>query len=374
MATRKKKRAAGPLPSLPTLTYRCPLTGQRLFPASAKGPKAKALGFSDPSADSLLITEDDTLGYPVRMGVPHLTVEHAVGHDRPGSPVSQERHDEINDEIEIYNHVASKDRQALGATATRLLGAALCEAALAKRDLGTFPEPLDMWVDSVGSADTQYTAYQYLAPLQNTVFLQLGGSGSHAIKALLGGASCAGLLSPSLEEVRLGQALADYFGVGDRFFGIVGIGELIPLADGILDRVYGGGCLHHTEIKHSVPELGRLLKPGGRASFVDPRENPVYENWSHLMGRVRFCGDEEDAHDHPINTEELRSLAAPLFKECEIYESGGLARYAVVLLARTAGLAPSVTQAARLFRAERRVLDTLRLQDLYGNMAVMLER
>ncbi len=356
------------------MTYRCPLTGQSLYAYSPKGPKARAIGFAEAAADGLLLTEDGTVGYPVRDGIPHLAVEYAVGAALPGSAVDQERHDEINEEIEIYDRLASRDRVAIEKAAVRLFGETLTVAVREGRNLGRFPEPLSLWVDSVGSADTQFVAYDHLAPLDGTTFLQLGGSGSHAIKALLAGARSAGLLSPSFEEVRLGRALADYLGVADRFFGVVGIGELVPLSDACLDRVYGGGCLHHTEIQHSVPELGRLIRPGGKAGFVDPQENPVYSSWSHLLGRVRFCGDEEGTHDHPLDTAELRALAEPRFREVEIYASGGLARYAVVLAARTVGVAPSVQNAARLFRAERKVLDTLKLGVLYGNMAVMLER
>ena len=55
-------------------------------------------------------------------GIAHITVEYAVGQSRPGSPVDQHRHDEINEEIEIYDRMASRDRQALAASAVRLLG------------------------------------------------------------------------------------------------------------------------------------------------------------------------------------------------------------------------------------------------------------
>ena len=191
-----------------------------------------------------------------------------------------------------------------------------------------------------------------MAPLDDTVFLQLGGSGSHAIKALLGGARCAGLLSPSLQEVLLGQALADYLGVGDRFFGIVGIGELVPLADGTLDRVYAVA---------GAPQKLSTAFPNWAASSsrVDVRASSIRERIQSIptgatcLDAFVFVAMKRDP-DHPLNTDELESLAAPLFKNCEIYASGGLARYAVVLLSRTAGIGPSVANAARLYRAERR--------------------
>jgi SAM-dependent methyltransferase len=226
----------------------------------------------------------------------------------------------------------------------------------------------------MGSADTQQAAYRHLAPLQGEAFLQLGGSGSHAVKALLAGARCAGLLSPSLGEVKLGYALAERFGVADRFFGVVGIGELIPFADASLERVYGGGCLHHTELKHSLPDVARVLKEGGRASFVDPQENPIYSTWSHLLGRARFCGEEDDTHDHPLDLDELTTLTDGLFQERELYASGGLARYGLLVIERTTERALPIPLAAALFKAERAALKALKLSRLFGNVAVMLTR
>lgn len=358
----------------PDVPFRCPLTRQPLRRFAPDADAVTALGAPPAKAEAVLVTEDGTLGYPVISGVPFLLPDAAIG-AAPASPVDDERHEEIRDETGMYDKIASADRDRLAATAARLLGEPLVEAL--RRDAmpkGGFPEPRAIWVDSVGSADTQHRAYAHLAPIEGTRYLQLGGSGSHAVKALLAGADLAGLLSPSLEECLLGYDLARHCGVADRFFAVVALGELIPLADGWLDRVYGGGCLHHTALEHSVPELGRVLAPGGKAGFVDPRENVIYETWGHLMGRVRFCGEEEDAHDHPIDVEALTELAGPHFADLDIYASGALARYAVVLAARTAGVHPGVKWADRLYRAERAVLERLGLTDLYGNMAIMLTR
>ncbi len=355
------------------LPWTCPLTGRPLAPA----PPAAMPGLSwPPAADALLVTEGpDPIGYPVVDGVPILTVEAARGRAVPPSPVEAGRHEEIREEVDIYDRLAAADRARITHARRRLLGRRLDQLARRGALPGPFPDPPGVWVDSVGSADTQEAAYRHLAPLTETRFLQLGGSGSHAVKALLAGAECAGVLTPSFEEVQLGRALADSFGVGHRFFGVVAIGELIPLADGALDRVYGGGCLHHTAIEHSVPALARVLAPEGRAAFVDPLQNPIYRAWTGLAGRrARFCGDEEGTHDHPLDLDALRALAGRHFAGAEVYASGGPLRYGVVFAARALNLAPRPRTAARLFRAERAALDRLGLQRLYGNFALLLTR
>ena len=209
MKAQKTKRSAGPLSALPEITYRCPLTHQALFSASPRGPKAKALGFEDSAADGLLVSDDGRVGYPVKSGIPHLAIEYALGADLPPSPVEQERHDEINEEIEIYDRMASRDQAAIENASIRLLGRPLSTAIQQRTPLEAFPEPLDVWVDSVGSADTQYVAYRHLAPLDGARFLQLGGSGSHAIKALLAGAECAGLLSNMAQTTLLYLSVID---------------------------------------------------------------------------------------------------------------------------------------------------------------------
>lgn len=336
--------------------WRCPLTGA---PLRRQGERLTAPG----------------VAYAIVDGIAILTAPGAQGAGLPASPVGAAREAEIADEVLIYDRLAAVDRDRLAQARRRLLGRGLDAALRAGGGLGSFPDPIAVWVDSVGSADTQAVAYRHLAPVHGMRVLQLGGSGSHVIKALLAGAAEGVLLSPSLEEVRLGRALADDVGVGGRFVGVVAIGELMPLLDGSVDRVYGGGCLHHTAVELSVPEVARVLAPGGRAAFVDPRDNVIYRGWSALMGaQARFCGDEEGTHDHPMDVIALVELARSHFGEVRVFASGGPLRYGVVFAARTLGIAPSPAQAARWFERERRVLAGLGLGALFGNFALCLSR
>lgn len=353
------------------IPLRCPRSGQTLHLAPADAP-----GFAERlaarRADALLTTPEGTIAYPVVDGIPLMRPSDAIGDDLPPSPVSLDRATEIADETETYDALAGKDRGDVGDAARRLFTPAL----VANRGAGgaRWPDPLSVWVDSSGSADTQYEAYRFLAPMEDATFLQFGGSGSHAVKALLGGARLAGLLTPSLGEAQLGRDLARWFGVEDRFFAVCGIGEAIPLGDGTVDRIYGGGCLHHTDVRDSVRELGRVLRSGGRASFVDPRQNPIYETWLRVFGRLRFCGEEEHVHDHPLDVGELRALGSGTFRSIEALLSGGPVRYAMVFANRTAGLRPSPAVSARILGAERRLLNGLGLDRMFGTMAVLMHR
>jgi SAM-dependent methyltransferase len=44
----------------------------------------------------------------------------------------------------------------------------------------------------------------------------------------------------------------------------------LPFADGTFDAVVGNAVLHHLDLERTVPELARVLRPGGRFCFAEP--------------------------------------------------------------------------------------------------------
>jgi ubiquinone/menaquinone biosynthesis C-methylase UbiE len=58
--------------------------------------------------------------------------------------------------------------------------------------------------------------------------------------------------------------------------GKVAPAENLPFADETFDIAFGTASLHHLEVDRAGPELWRVLKPGGRALFLEPMGmNPV---------------------------------------------------------------------------------------------------
>ena len=53
-------------------------------------------------------------------------------------------------------------------------------------------------------------------------------------------------------------------------------GENIKYNDNFFDLVLGSAILHHTEIKLAVKEIFRVLKPGGKALFIEPMNQNVF--------------------------------------------------------------------------------------------------
>jgi len=82
-------------------------------------------------------------------------------------------------------------------------------------------------------------------------------------------------VSPGMLE--LAQRLAKKHGV--EIETRVVSGDAIPAGDGEFDRIYGNGVLHHVPLSTAIPELARIMKPGGCAfltvhgSWQFPREH-----------------------------------------------------------------------------------------------------
>ena len=51
---------------------------------------------------------------------------------------------------------------------------------------------------------------------------------------------------------------------GDGFEGVEGSAEEIPIGDGEADAVVAGSCVHWFDLERALPEIHRVLRPGGR--------------------------------------------------------------------------------------------------------------
>lgn len=64
--------------------------------------------------------------------------------------------------------------------------------------------------------------------------------------------------------------------------------EDMPFPDSAFDVVFGKQILHHLDLQVAVPEIARVLRPGGRAIFLEPLiHNPVLEGYRRLTPHLR---------------------------------------------------------------------------------------
>lgn len=65
-------------------------------------------------------------------------------------------------------------------------------------------------------------------------------------------------------------------------------GDRINADDDEFDLIYGNGVLHHVTLAHAIPELARVLRPGGKGCFIEPLPyNPVINVYRKIAREVR---------------------------------------------------------------------------------------
>src|SRR3546814_223758 len=109
--------------------------------------------------------------------------------------------------------------------------------------------------------------------------------------------------------------------------------EAMAFPDDSFDLVFGSGIIHHLDIDRAFAEIARVLRPGGRAVFVEPLGlNPAIEIYRRLTPGART------PDEHPLLRHDFRRFdAAFRTSNCRFY---GLSTLAVVPFRRSAAKAP----------------------------------
>lgn len=90
----------------------------------------------------------------------------------------------------------------------------------------------------------------------------------------------------------------------ERFRFVVGDAHALPYDDASFDLVLGEGILHHLDLPTALAEVHRVLRPGGRALFLEPLlDNPLLKVFRRLTPKART--DDE----RPLSAADLRMIA-----------------------------------------------------------------
>jgi SAM-dependent methyltransferase len=124
-------------------------------------------------------------------------------------------------------------------------------------------------------ADTNYPleyAFHLLGDVRGAMVLDYGCSdGLNAVGLARRDARiCALDISQALLRIARRRLLAN--GVAAVSL-VAGSAHALPLAAASVDVVFGGAVLHHLELDRAAAELQRVLRPGGRAIFMEPVRN-----------------------------------------------------------------------------------------------------
>jgi ubiquinone/menaquinone biosynthesis C-methylase UbiE len=275
-----------------------------------------------------MVRSDGGCAYPVVDGIPILLApEQITRADRRQSfDLKDVRYAEAYEEMTFYNQVAKEEAESI--LKSQPYQSVEPVLKLSPEERRNFPDPKEAWVDCPPDCKAMYAAWQYLGDIKGQRMLQLGGKGIHAVKWLLGGASEAWVMTPMLGEAYCSIALAKEAGVLDRLRCVVGVAEEIPLANEMFDAVYSGGCVHHMTTELALPEIARVLKPGGKFSSMDPWRAPFYAIGTKLLGKREvsvFC--------RPLTRERVAPLFTS-FAQAEKKQYGTLTRYPVIALSK----------------------------------------
>lgn len=159
------------------------------------------------------------------------------------------------------------------------------------------------------------------------------GSGYMSIYFARSGAEAHGFdISPKSIEVATQMAVDN--DLADKCHFKVTSAEKMDYPDNYFDVVFGNAALHHTDLDKSPGEIARVLKPGGKAAFIDDlRYHPVM--WIYR----KLTTDKHTRYETPMlrsNIENFRPYFSQVDFECHnffnLYEkSRGLAHFTEAL-------------------------------------------
>ena len=130
--------------------------------------------------------------------------------------------------------------------------------------------------DYFGLFTTYRVVKDFFGPVKERKILDFAcGSGWISIYLARSGAECCGFdISP--KSVEIATRMAEVNGVGSRCQFKVTAAEKMDYPDNTFDLLFGNAALHHTDLDKSPSEIARVLKPGGKAAFIDDlRHHPV---------------------------------------------------------------------------------------------------
>ena len=174
------------------------------------------------------------------------------------------------------------------------------------------PERLASWEREHGNKrfyDTTAASWEYTrrwieANAPGAVLLDYAcGEGIGACHAAAAGATLAIGIDISPVAIANSTRVAAERGLTDRTRFLVGDCEHTALPDASIDRVVCLGCLHHLDLSYALPELRRILKPGGTVLALEALNyNPLIRLYRRLTPHLRT----EWERRHILSHRELR--------------------------------------------------------------------
>jgi SAM-dependent methyltransferase len=154
-------------------------------------------------------------------------------------------------------------------------------------------------------AETFYARYRerILSKSDGARVLEYGvGTGSEAFDLAAHGALVTGI---DISETAVAAAERESMQRGLRINFQVMNAEETVFENQSFDIVCGTGILHHLDLRKAIPEIHRLLRPGGVAVFAEPMgHNPLINLFRRMTPSIR------SADEHPLLQDDLRFMGS----------------------------------------------------------------
>lgn len=326
-------------------------------------------GFDAPQfglTGEMLVTDDGSHAYPILEGMPALMWPEVCLRNDESVNLEDHRYWEAYSEMEYYNPVSRTLAEDLSKVPAYWTMKALIDKQIPST---SFPDPPELWIDKNSFEFAgRLKSYQYIAPLEGKVAVNLGGHGRDAIRFLLAGAAQAILVTPMIGEAILGWRLAEALGVSDRFSCVLGIGEELPFLDGCIDVISSHGCMHHMRLDLTFPELRRVLRKGGRFIATDPWRTPLYGPGTWILGQREqgLFNRDISVFCRPITPQRLETLSES-FPSHTVSNHGPILRYALIALNKLFGIRFSQQTLYKLALLDDRMGSALGLRSSWGS-------
>ncbi len=148
-------------------------------------------------------------------------------------------------------------------------------------------------------------------PVNGRDVLELGCGGGELTERLVQLGARVTALDVSPGQLAVAQRRVNAGTPGDKVRFIAAPAEETGLASAAFDVIVGKWILHHIDLDRAVPEIARLLRPGGRGVFYENHDrNPILAlSRRHVAGRlgVRRFGTPTE---RPLSGSDMRRLRA----------------------------------------------------------------
>lgn len=168
-------------------------------------------------------------------------------------------------------------------------------------------QPHDYWLSLCGLYGQYQHALSLLGELRGKRLLDCGCGKGHTSVMLAKRGARVSAFDISEPDLLIAARLAHANGVDiDRGTMVF---EHLTYADASFDLAFGACVLHHVDIARAVAELQRVLKPGGRAVFVENSARNPLLMWARrrIVGRLGIPRYGDD-HEHPLRAADFEMM------------------------------------------------------------------